>query len=557
MKQVLKITAIIILAGLLDSHNLFAQTDALSIDALGRVGIGTTTPGYNLTIAGSDNVMGFDNKAILYARNSAQQYEPFLWPRWNDNKMYINYGSAGFVIRNNAHAVTMFMSPAGNVGIGADNPVNKLQLGGNLHMDGNIIYLRKNADDYADLIKWNSSTDRVDIAGWNGVMLGYTNNNNKNIIPILTATNAGTVGIGTTAPEAKLHVVGNIFTSIKETNNSNDIHNATYRGSTKIGMLSGEFTGMELETRAHKCGNGGIIKFYTWGCNTDYSREVMRIDERGWIGIGTNNPACPLEVKGFENYDLGGGFYFMFKDACRQAGGGSHVNSITIRASNGIQTGSGFYCTSDKRIKKNIVTSDNTTDLEKVNSLRIVDFQYKDFVTYGTKNNKGLIAQEVEKVFPQSVTKEADFIPNIYAIPDNVVQDKDGLTITMKEPHNLITGDIVRFITDRSENKDASVIVLNDKTFRVNAQDIPASQLFVYGKKVDDYRVVEYQQVFAMGISAIQQLSKEIDALKQENETLKEQHVVSKSQLKQDRTEIAGMESRLEKLEAYLKVTQK
>ena len=46
-------------------------------------------------------------------------------------------------------------------------------------------------------------------------------------------------------------------------------------------------------------------------------------------------------------------------------------------------------------------------------------------------------------------------------------------------------------------------------------------KVFVYGKKVNDVRSVDYQQIFSLGISAVQQLSKQADELKSENELLK------------------------------------
>ena len=111
--------------------------DALTIYGSGRtammggfVGVNTTTPAYRFTIAGGGGIFGVDNTATFLARNAANTYESYLWPRWSDNVMYLNYGSAGFNIRNNSSVSTMFMTNGNYVGIGTTTPVSKLQVVG-------------------------------------------------------------------------------------------------------------------------------------------------------------------------------------------------------------------------------------------------------------------------------------------------------------------------------------------------------------------------------------------------------------------------------------------
>ena len=96
----------------------------------------------------------------------------------------------------------------GNVGIGTTNPVNRLQLGGNLHMVGNSIYLDNTATGYNNFIQYNSTLSRVDISGVSGVDLGYTSGgvistvlsvNNLNQVTVPGLAGNGTRTIGATA----------------------------------------------------------------------------------------------------------------------------------------------------------------------------------------------------------------------------------------------------------------------------------------------------------------------------------------------------------------------
>jgi hypothetical protein len=101
-----------------------------------NVGISTSSPTYKLTIAGTGNTFGVDNQATFAAKNSVGTYETFFWPRWSDNIMYMNYGSAGFNIRNNGSTSTMFMTNANDVGIGNVAPTAKLDITGTLKASG-------------------------------------------------------------------------------------------------------------------------------------------------------------------------------------------------------------------------------------------------------------------------------------------------------------------------------------------------------------------------------------------------------------------------------------
>jgi hypothetical protein len=78
------------------------------------------------------------------------------------------------------------------VGIGVENPINKLQLGGDLHMNGNTIYFRENAYDKFDYIRWNNPDttwvkrdDKMDVAGFRGVRLGDVYNKHS-FFPVLS-----------------------------------------------------------------------------------------------------------------------------------------------------------------------------------------------------------------------------------------------------------------------------------------------------------------------------------------------------------------------------------
>lgn len=91
----------------------------------GNVGIGTATPGYRLDVTGTARVTGqlnvqnhimMANDHAIYGTSVAGDIQPAFWPR-AANGTYLNYGTSGLFIRNNASAVEMYLN-GGRLGVG-------------------------------------------------------------------------------------------------------------------------------------------------------------------------------------------------------------------------------------------------------------------------------------------------------------------------------------------------------------------------------------------------------------------------------------------------------
>lgn len=86
--------------------------------------------------------------------------------------------------------------------------------------------------------------------------------------------------------------------------------------------------------------------------------------------------------------------------------------------------------------------------------------------------------------------------------------------------------------------------VLDAYTFTVGDWQEVTKSLFVYGKKVSDFRAIDFDQITALSVAAIQELSKQIDSLKKENVELRKS-INQKFEFKQ-----LELEKRILKLEA-------
>ncbi|MEI6335558.1 MAG: tail fiber domain-containing protein [Methylococcaceae bacterium] len=240
-----------------------------------------------------------------------------------------------------------------------------------------------------------------------------------------------------------------------------------------------------------------------------WTYDSLVLDGNGNVGIGTDNPTkAKLEVTGstaipYTNLTVG------WVDP-RGVGGGGTINNVrnySIYASNAIM-GSDIYAFSDERIKNIQGRSDNATDLQTLLGIEIIDYRYKDVISKGDAPHKKVIAQQVEQVFPQAVSKHTDVVPDIYQ-PASII---DGW---VELATDLQPGERVRLICDKTEGVFDVLEVTKDK-FRADFKP-NGDQVFVFGREVNDFCNVDYDAIAMLNVSATQQLKKEIDALKVEN----------------------------------------
>lgn len=134
--------------------------------------------------------------------------------------------------------------------------------------------------------------------------------------------------------------------------------------------------------------SGSAMRFYTTtnGGNTSIYR--LAIDHDGQVGIGTLAPLDQLDVRG--DIRLGTGTTGCLRDA-----------DATILAG---------VCVSDARFKQDITPFDST--LDKLALLTPVHYRWRaaEFADrhFGTGRTYGLIAQDVERLFPDMVRTDAE-----------------------------------------------------------------------------------------------------------------------------------------------------
>jgi hypothetical protein len=341
-------------------------------------------------------------------------------------------------------------------------------------------------------------------------------------------TSGGSIGIGTTTPNASEEIYQAANDILKLTSNIGGAGNhvyidfQTYASTTavmaKIGAIDmGTFIGsLVFETN-----NAGVLN----GATTN---ERMRVLNNGYVGIGTSTPGYPLEVEATENAGYGDLAAVQHEYISRTTVGNSTAGSTGTVS---IYTGGRVVCLeadaiSDRRVKKDFSITNSKDDIERLSKIEVTNFRYRDEIANGRDFKKGFIAQQVETVYPEAVIRHTGFIPDIYTVTDAVNYDPatHSLTISIDADHGLAVGDKVRLIADGTPREVAVSAVHSDCSFTVADWTVPVSRVFVYGKEVSDFRAVDYDRIYTLNVSATQELARQLDEAKCEIEQLEKQN---------------------------------
>jgi hypothetical protein len=332
---------------------------------------------------------------------------------------------------------------------------------------------------------------------------------------------AQNVGIGTSNPQSKLTVTGNLA-----------VGDSTYNVAAPA--------------------NGAIIE--------------------GNVGIGTTTPFAPLHVGASSTFNFqtnSNVTYFNFGNtnatgftvttlAATQAQPASAIFANDIWTNGSLVSASGTFTASDARLKNIIGLSDSAKDLETLEKIEVTDYTMKDVVRFGNKPFKKVIAQQVEKVYPTAVTsggiKGFIFTPDIYTVSELVNIKEPGVyTIRLAKAHDLKDGDTVRLITSKNPELNVVAHVVNDKAFTVETKEPLGDKVFVYGKQCTDLKAIDYEAISMLNVSATQELAKKVEILEQENSDLQDQTkrlTAVEEQERQERAEITALKASNEKLAA-------
>jgi len=331
-----------------DGHSLDAAdgdpVDAVYVDNEGNVGIGTTSPGEKLEVAGTAMVSGNSTYNLLavynygsgegvwsysedgigvegQSQNSHGVYgfagggsdkagvcgvnnygygvlgeSLFSYAGYFDGKGYFS-GNVGIGTTNPGTAKLAVMG--GNVGIGTTTPSEKLEVAGAIVSTGTggapSIHLN------------NTAADEWRITSYNDNKLLFWNGANR-----MAIDQSGNVGIGTTSPGAKLEIsdspditmlagTGNPGAGRVSVRGTGDSISNTWDSTVKIKAARSSDRGLTVLTHDE---SGKAILGDVGGASGWFSGGDLRVSsanlivDGGNVGIGTTSPSQALEVEG-------------------------------------------------------------------------------------------------------------------------------------------------------------------------------------------------------------------------------------------------------------------
>lgn len=113
--------------------------------------------------------------------------------------------------------------------------------------------------------------------------------------------------------------------------------------------------------------------------------------------------------------------------------------------------------------------------------------------------------QAIVTVYPQAVSTHVDTVPDILEF---AIIEENWVTLNN---HNLKIGDKVKIFWNDNDSQLFTVEDIKTDKFKISLNY--TGDIFVYGREVDDFHVVDYDALSMLHISATQELYKIIKKL--------------------------------------------
>jgi hypothetical protein len=218
---------------------------------------------------------------------------------------------------DDGNALAVKIADGGNVGIGASIMIDKLCIASSGTTDYHgIRFYEHITSTYGGFLKYHNGEDRLTLG---------TTNNSIDINALNIDRNTGSVGIGTTQPQANLHINGDInFTGVLKQNliNSSSIRNVYLETDTTSRSFTTSYVvGMTWANRTYNAYSRIILDIYvpirnnsaSWG--GVYTYVEYNVNSSGWTFLGHSGYTGVMSSGGGDIGFYTNTFFFPFNIA--------------------------------------------------------------------------------------------------------------------------------------------------------------------------------------------------------------------------------------------------
>ena len=381
--------------GIVDNSN----ATAITIDSSENVGIGATSPSTKLEVSNGAITAG-SSGTVLVGRNSSSFPDPGAgyFSLETNNTDGSNGGITIKTLASNTLTERLRIDASGNVGIGVSSPSQKLQIAGDVRVQDvgadSSLQIFAPSDSYSPYIHWAVSGVR------NSGILGFPTGSNDLVYRSgassfsdgterMRIDGSGNVGIGTSSPSTALHIyntsarpvtIGNASATwslgtsstnfaIRENSSGSDYVTIDSSGN----LLVGTTTAVGKVHFSQSALDADVLQLTNSNSTRSYGQRIT-------FSTDHNNTTSQ---------------FLKFK--------GSTTDRLIIYSNGNIQnTNNSYGALSDEKLKENIV--DATNKLEDLKQVRIRNYN----LIGEDKKQIGVIAQELETIFPNMVEESPD-----------------------------------------------------------------------------------------------------------------------------------------------------